>query len=62
MRGGPAGLGFGACAFGPLVAFGEDALNGIEKAPAQEKIEKKNDYDRGNSRQEQLTELVNDLH
>jgi hypothetical protein len=44
------------------VALGEHALHGLEKTPAHEQIKKKNDNDRGDSRQEQLTELVNDFH
>jgi hypothetical protein len=44
------------------MALGEHTLHGQEKTPAHEQIEKKNDNDCGNSLQEQLTELVNDLH
>jgi hypothetical protein len=44
------------------VTLGQHAFHGLEKTPAHEQIEKKNDNDRGNSRQEQLAELVNDLH
>ncbi len=58
----PAGFGLDPGAFGSLVALREHALHGLEKAPAHEQIKKENDNDRGDSRQEQLTELVNDFH
>ena len=47
-----------ARAFGTSMPFFQDALDGIEEAPAKEKIKKKNDDDRGNSRQKQIAELV----
>src|ERR1700722_8648690 len=62
MRSNAAGFRIGSGAFGALAALGEHALHGREKTPAHEQIEKKYDNDRGNSRQEQLTELVNNLH
>ena len=62
LHGHAAGFRLDPRAFGALVALGEHAFHGLEETPAHEQIEKKNDNDRGNSRQEQFTELVKDLH
>jgi len=57
-----AGFGLDPGPFRALLALGEHALHGLEKTPAQKQIEEKDDNDCGDSRKEQLAELVNDLH
>ena len=55
-------LRLGAGAFDATSALGQGALQRPKEIGAKEKIEKKNNDDRGHSGKKQLTELSEDLH
>jgi hypothetical protein len=57
-----AGVRSAARAFNARAAFGQNAFDGIEKAPAQEKIEQKNQHHGGHGRKKQLAQLMDEVH